>query len=265
MKKRIYRRMPVNEFQPQSISPSDLGERLVFAIDIAKVDMVAAFAASDGRVLHTICWKASQENSAVLGPSPGKLACPPLARVALGLGADFLIPHGAARPRGRARGCRGSTPARNKATSRHQPQAHSLRSSRSINLPLPTDLPCCTPLLAEPISCAQLGPINPRSSCLHCRRALRRRLSRMPYAIGARSHLHHRRREPSDDPLGIFGPVQGAESRQSLEREGHTTSDEYTNSSTHNCPKGRAEYYAFNHVPNVVAFQIGIPHSYSSP
>ena len=46
MKKRIYRRMPVNDFQPQSISPSDLGERLVFAIDVAKVDMVAAFAAS---------------------------------------------------------------------------------------------------------------------------------------------------------------------------------------------------------------------------
>jgi transposase len=67
MKKRIYRRMPVNEFQPKSISPSDLGGRLVFAIDIAKVDMVAAFAASDGRVLHTICWKAPQENSAVLG------------------------------------------------------------------------------------------------------------------------------------------------------------------------------------------------------
>ena len=67
MKKRIYRRMPVNDFQPQSISPSDLGERLVFAIDVAKVDMVAAFAASDGRILHTICWKAPQENAVVLG------------------------------------------------------------------------------------------------------------------------------------------------------------------------------------------------------
>jgi hypothetical protein len=38
MKKRIYRRMPVNDFQPQSISPADLGGKLVFAIDVAKVD-----------------------------------------------------------------------------------------------------------------------------------------------------------------------------------------------------------------------------------
>ena len=43
MKKRIYRRMPVNDFQPQSISHADLGGKLVFAIDVAKVDMVAAF------------------------------------------------------------------------------------------------------------------------------------------------------------------------------------------------------------------------------
>ena len=46
MKKRIYRRMPVNDFQPQSVSPADLGGKLVFAIDVAKVDMVA----SRGRV-----------------------------------------------------------------------------------------------------------------------------------------------------------------------------------------------------------------------
>jgi hypothetical protein len=48
MKKRIYRRMPVNDFQPDSISLADLGGKLVFAIDIAKVDMVAAIAAADG-------------------------------------------------------------------------------------------------------------------------------------------------------------------------------------------------------------------------
>jgi hypothetical protein len=53
MKKRIYRRMPVNDFQPDSISHADLGGKLVFAIDVAKVDMVAALAAADGRVLHT--------------------------------------------------------------------------------------------------------------------------------------------------------------------------------------------------------------------
>jgi transposase len=66
MKKRIYRRMPVNDFQPETISPADLGGKLVFAIDIAKVDMVAAVAASDGRVLQTICWKAPEQNSSVL-------------------------------------------------------------------------------------------------------------------------------------------------------------------------------------------------------
>jgi hypothetical protein len=38
----------------------------VFAIDVAKVDMVAAIAAADGRVLQTICWKAPDQNPAVL-------------------------------------------------------------------------------------------------------------------------------------------------------------------------------------------------------
>jgi hypothetical protein len=66
MKKRIYRRMPVNDFQPETVSPADLGGKLVFAIDIAKVDMVAAVAAGDGRVLQTICWKAPDQNSTVL-------------------------------------------------------------------------------------------------------------------------------------------------------------------------------------------------------
>jgi transposase len=66
MKKRIYRRMPVNDFRPQSISPADLGGKLIFAIDVAKVDMVAALADADGRVLNTICWKAPDENATVL-------------------------------------------------------------------------------------------------------------------------------------------------------------------------------------------------------
>jgi len=66
MKKRIYRRMPVNDFQPQSISAADLGGKLVFAIDVAKVDMVAALAGANGHVLHTISWKAPEENPRVL-------------------------------------------------------------------------------------------------------------------------------------------------------------------------------------------------------
>jgi len=67
MKKRIYRRMPVNQFQPSSISLDEVGARLVFAVDVAKVDMVAAIAGDDGRVLNTIAWKAPRENAAVLG------------------------------------------------------------------------------------------------------------------------------------------------------------------------------------------------------
>jgi transposase len=66
MKKRIYRRMPVNDFQPDTVSTADLGGKLVFAVDIAKVDMVAAIAAADGRVLHTISWKAPEQNLTVL-------------------------------------------------------------------------------------------------------------------------------------------------------------------------------------------------------
>jgi hypothetical protein len=66
MKKRIYRRMPVNDFQPDSISLADLGGKLIFAIDVAKVDMVAALATADGRVLQTISWKAPDENPRVL-------------------------------------------------------------------------------------------------------------------------------------------------------------------------------------------------------
>jgi transposase len=66
MKKRIYRRMPVNDFQLDSISVADLGGKLVFAIDVAKVDMVAALATAEGRVLQTISWKAPDENPLVL-------------------------------------------------------------------------------------------------------------------------------------------------------------------------------------------------------
>jgi hypothetical protein len=41
MKKRIHRRMPVNDFQPATISPAELGGKLVFAIDIAKAAFVS--------------------------------------------------------------------------------------------------------------------------------------------------------------------------------------------------------------------------------
>ena len=66
MKKRIYRRMPVNEFQSHSISLADLGGKLVFAIDIAKVDMVATLVAADKQVLATLRWKAPAGDPALI-------------------------------------------------------------------------------------------------------------------------------------------------------------------------------------------------------
>ncbi|HTW93074.1 MAG TPA: transposase [bacterium] len=66
MKKRIYRTMSVNAFQPCTVRREDVGGRLVVAVDIAKVDMVAAFAAADGRILTTVRWKAPTENTMLL-------------------------------------------------------------------------------------------------------------------------------------------------------------------------------------------------------
>jgi hypothetical protein len=72
MKMRIYRRTSVNDFQPLSISYPNLGGKLVFAIDVVKVDMVAALARDDGRVLQTNCWKAPEQNSTVLSILPSR-------------------------------------------------------------------------------------------------------------------------------------------------------------------------------------------------
>ena len=66
MKKRIYKRIPVNAFLPSSIVIGALGGQLVFAIDVAKVDMVAAIATGSGQVLSTISWKAPMQNAKVI-------------------------------------------------------------------------------------------------------------------------------------------------------------------------------------------------------
>jgi transposase len=66
MKKRIYRRTPVKQFDAATIRPEDVGSRLVVAVDVAKVDMVAALVAADGTVLKTICWEAPAENVVVI-------------------------------------------------------------------------------------------------------------------------------------------------------------------------------------------------------
>jgi len=66
MKKRIYRTMPVNAFQPCSIRRESIGAKLTVGIDIAKVDMVATLVAADKQVLATLRWKAPAENPALI-------------------------------------------------------------------------------------------------------------------------------------------------------------------------------------------------------
>ena len=67
MKKRTYRKISVKEVDTESLI-FELGSgRVVFAIDVAKVDMVAAVVAGDGRVVRTIAWKNPTENGLVLG------------------------------------------------------------------------------------------------------------------------------------------------------------------------------------------------------
>ncbi len=66
MKKRTYRKISVKAVDAGALI-AELGSgRVVFAIDVAKVDMVAAVVASDGRVLRTICWRNPVENGLVL-------------------------------------------------------------------------------------------------------------------------------------------------------------------------------------------------------
>ena len=66
MKKRTYRKIAVKEVDV-AVAAAELGSgRAVFAIDVAKVDMVATIVAGDGRVVRTVCWKNPGENGLVL-------------------------------------------------------------------------------------------------------------------------------------------------------------------------------------------------------
>ena len=56
MKKRAYRRTRIEDFSTEGVEAPDSGAPLVLAIDVAKRDMVAAFAA-DREVLQTVQWK----------------------------------------------------------------------------------------------------------------------------------------------------------------------------------------------------------------
>jgi transposase len=66
MKKRTYRKIAVKEIDVAALVAELGGGRVVFAIDVAKVDMVAAIVAGDGRVVRTVCWKNPSENGLVL-------------------------------------------------------------------------------------------------------------------------------------------------------------------------------------------------------
>ena len=54
MKKRTYRKIAVKEVDAVGLSAELGGGKVVFAIDVAKVDMVAAVVAGDGRVVRTV-------------------------------------------------------------------------------------------------------------------------------------------------------------------------------------------------------------------
>lgn len=74
MKKRTYRRIAVKEVDATVVAAEVGVGRVVFAIDVAKVDMVAAVVAGDGRVLRTVCWKNPLENGLVLALLEGLVA-----------------------------------------------------------------------------------------------------------------------------------------------------------------------------------------------
>jgi predicted dinucleotide-binding enzyme len=66
VKKRIYRKIPVKRVAAEQVVSAVTGKRVVFAIDVAKTDMVASFVEADGRVVLTVCWRHPDENQAVL-------------------------------------------------------------------------------------------------------------------------------------------------------------------------------------------------------
>jgi transposase len=66
MKKRSYRKISINHFRTEVVTTAIARGRLVFAVDVAKVDMVAAIADDRGHVVAFISWKAPAENPRVL-------------------------------------------------------------------------------------------------------------------------------------------------------------------------------------------------------
>jgi len=61
MKKRNYRKISINQFQLEPVTKAIPKGRLVFAIDVAKVDMVAAVADGQGQVVSYVTWRNIQD------------------------------------------------------------------------------------------------------------------------------------------------------------------------------------------------------------
>jgi transposase len=57
MKKRTYRKIPIKQFQAEFVTEAVPPGRLIFAVDVAKTDMVAAFGNERGEALRFVSWK----------------------------------------------------------------------------------------------------------------------------------------------------------------------------------------------------------------
>jgi len=66
VKKRSYRKIPVKQFQLDAVTAAIPVGKVVLAIDVAKVDMVAAFADGRGEVVKIVAWKNPDENAELL-------------------------------------------------------------------------------------------------------------------------------------------------------------------------------------------------------
>jgi transposase len=66
MKKRSYRKISINQFHPDLVTKALPTGRLIFAIDVAKVDMVAAFTDDRAQPAAFITWKNPGDNLRVL-------------------------------------------------------------------------------------------------------------------------------------------------------------------------------------------------------
>src|SRR5882672_9039506 len=65
MKRRTYRRRRIHEVTAEQISALSIGSTIVFAVDVAKEDMVAMLVGKAGGESVTVSWKNPVENEAV--------------------------------------------------------------------------------------------------------------------------------------------------------------------------------------------------------